>query len=91
MPGIINLRVNSLYLAEYMEGMTQAPKLGLDEIGHGETIIVDYGGANVAKPLHVGHLLVLQLLEKAFVGWEISWGYHMVGMFIWETGDCRWD
>lgn len=78
MPGFINLRVNSLYLAEYMEGMTQAPKLGLDEIGHGETIIVDYGGANVAKPLHVGHL------RSAVIGESIRrmgnfLGYHMVG------------
>lgn len=78
MPGFINLRVNSLYLAEYMEGMTQAPKLGLDEIGHGETIIVDYGGANVAKPLQVGHL------RSAVIGESIRrmgnfLGYHMVG------------
>ena len=78
MPGFINLRVNSLYLAEYMEGMTQAPKLGLDETGHGETIIVDYGGANVAKPLHVGHL------RSAVIGESIRrmgnfLGYHMVG------------
>ena len=78
MPGFINLRVNSLYLAEYMEGMTQVPKLGLDEIGHGETIIVDYGGANVAKPLHVGHL------RSAVIGESIRrmgnfLGYHMVG------------
>ncbi len=78
MPGFINLRVNSQYLAEYMEGMTQAPKLGLDESGHGETIIVDYGGANVAKPLHVGHL------RSAVIGESIRrmgnfLGYHMVG------------
>ncbi len=78
MPGFINLRVNSQYLAEYMEGMTQASKLGLDEVGHGETIIVDYGGANVAKPLHVGHL------RSAVIGESIRrmgnfLGYHMVG------------
>lgn len=78
MPGFINLRVNSQYLAEYMEGMTQAPKLGLDESGHRETIIVDYGGANVAKPLHVGHL------RSAVIGESIRrmgnfLGYHMVG------------
>ena len=58
--------------------MTQAPKLGLDETGHGETIIVDYGGANVAKPLHVGHL------RSAVIGESIRrmgnfLGYHMVG------------
>lgn len=78
MPGFINLRVNPSYLACYMEGMTKSPKLGLDEIGHGETIVVDYGGANVAKPLHVGHL------RSAVIGESIRrmgnfLGYNMIG------------
>ena len=56
MPGFINIRLNAAYLADYMNGMAKEEKLGVEEEGHGETIIVDYGGANVAKPLHVGHL-----------------------------------
>ena len=56
MPGFINIRLNAAYLADFMNGMAKEEKLGVEEEGHGETIIVDYGGANVAKPLHVGHL-----------------------------------
>ena len=39
-----------------MNGMAADEKLGLGEPEKKETIIVDFGGANVAKPLHVGHL-----------------------------------
>lgn len=78
MPGFINLRLDPQYLADYMNGMQQADKLGVEEIGRGETIIVDYGGANVAKPLHVGHL------RSAVIGESIKrmgdfLGYIMIG------------
>ncbi len=78
MPGFINLRIAPEYLAHYMNGMREEDKLGLEGPGHGETIIVDYGGANVAKPLHVGHL------RSAVIGESIKrmgnyLGYHMVG------------
>ena len=48
MPGFINIRLNAAYLADFMNGMAKEEKLGVEEEGHGETIIVDYGGANVA-------------------------------------------
>lgn len=78
MPGFINIRLNPQYLADYMNGMQKEEKLGVEETGHGETIIVDYGGANVAKPLHVGHL------RAAVIGESIKrmgafLGYHMIG------------
>lgn len=78
MPGFINLCLNPQYLADYMNGMQKEKKLGLDEVGHGETIVVDYGGANVAKPLHVGHL------RSAVIGESIKrmgnyLGYNMIG------------
>ena len=50
------VRLNPEYVAKYLNSMEQEPKYGLEESGKGETVIVDYGGANVAKPLHVGHL-----------------------------------
>lgn len=78
MPGFINIRLNPQFLADFMNGMQKEEKLGLEETGHGETIIVDYGGANVAKPLHVGHL------RSAVIGESIKrmgsyLGYHMIG------------
>ena len=78
MPGFINIRLNGEYLASYMNGMQAEDKLGVEEVKTGETIIVDYGGANVAKPLHVGHL------RSAIIGESIKrmgrfLGYHMIG------------
>ncbi len=54
-PGFINLRVSGKYLADYMEKMRTSERFGL-ELAEPQTIVVDYGGPNVAKPLHVGHL-----------------------------------
>ncbi len=78
MPGFINLRISEDYLADHMNAMEKEPRFGLEQQGHGETIIVDYGGANVAKPLHVGHL------RSAIIGESIKrmgrfLGYHMIG------------
>lgn len=78
MPGFINIRLSSTYVAEYLSGMQREKKLGVEEHGGNKTIIVDYGGANVAKPLHVGHL------RSAIIGESIKrigrfQGYKMVG------------
>ena len=78
MPGFINIKLDSGYLADYMNGMRTSDKLGLEEVEQPVTIIVDYGGANVAKPLHVGHL------RPAIIGEAIKrmgkfLGYHVIG------------
>ncbi len=78
MPGFINIRLSEDYVADYMNTMEREPKFGLEESGNKETVIVDYGGANVAKPLHVGHL------RSAIIGESMKrlgrfLGYNMVG------------
>lgn len=78
MPGFINLKLSETFLAEYMEEMSAHEKLGIEEPEKKETIIVDYGGANVAKPLHVGHL------RSAVIGESVKrmgtyLGHHMIG------------
>ena len=78
MPGFINLKLSPAFLAEYMMGMAAGEKLGIEEAKKTETIIVDYGGANVAKPLHVGHL------RAAIIGESIKrmgrfLGHHVIG------------
>ncbi len=55
-PGFINIRVSGEALSEYVNGMTSSEKFGLEQPEQKKKIIVDYGGANVAKPLHIGHL-----------------------------------
>ena len=56
MPGFLNLKLNPEYTAKYLNEMSFRSDLGLTKDFGGKKIIVDYGGANVAKPLHVGHL-----------------------------------
>ena len=55
-PGFLKLKVKESFLTEYLQGMADADKYGLEEAKDPQTIIIDYGGPNVAKPLHVGHL-----------------------------------
>ena len=55
-PGFLNLKVKESFVAEYLCQMAKSPKFGLDMPQIPSKIIVDYGGPNVAKPLHVGHL-----------------------------------
>ena len=57
MPGFINLDIHASFLAEYINEMNHAgDKLGCNISESPKKIVIDYGGANVAKPLHVGHL-----------------------------------
>lgn len=98
MPGFINLRIAPEYLAGYMNQMAADPKYGLEEAKEPETIIVDYGGANVAKPLHVGHLRSAVIGESikrisCYMGHKVigdvhlgDWGLQM-GLIIEELHD----
>jgi arginyl-tRNA synthetase len=55
-PGFININLSKDFLAEYMNRMAEDDRAGCDLVEKPQTIIMDYGGPNVAKPLHVGHL-----------------------------------
>ena len=54
-PGFININISSDFLTDYCNELVKDEKFGcvMDE---NKTVVVDYGGPNVAKPLHVGHL-----------------------------------
>ena len=81
MPGFINLKLSGHFLADYLEQMRTAPDFGVEKTGAGKTIVVDYGGANVAKPLHIGHL------RPAIIGESLKRLYHYLG---WNTiGDVH--
>lgn len=81
MPGFINLKLSGHFLADYLEQMRTAPDFGVEKTGAGKTIVVDYGGANVAKPLHIGHL------RPAIIGEALKRLYHYLG---WNTiGDVH--
>ena len=81
MPGFINLKLSGHFLTDYLEQMRTAPDFGVEKTGAGKTIVVDYGGANVAKPLHIGHL------RPAIIGESLKRLYHYLG---WNTiGDVH--
>lgn len=94
-PGFLNLKVKESFLADYLREMAKSPKFGAEEAGAGKKIIIDYGGPNVAKPLHVGHLRSAIIGESVkricrFAGAEVigdihlgDWGLQM-GLIIHE-------
>ncbi|XCP83481.1 arginine--tRNA ligase [Roseburia hominis] len=94
-PGFINLKTNPAFVAEYLNQMASEEKLGVEMVSEPKTIIIDYGGPNVAKPLHVGHLRSAIIGESVkritrFMGNQVTgdihlgdWGYQM-GLIITE-------
>ena len=94
-PGFINLKTDKTYLAEYLQKMSEDEKLSVTPAGTPKTIIIDYGGPNVAKPLHVGHLrsaIIGESLKRIgrFMGHKVigdvhlgDWGLQM-GLIITE-------
>ena len=78
MPGFINLKLSDTFLQNYLEEMRTSEDFGIHKTGAGKTIVVDYGGPNVAKPLHIGHL------RSAIIGESIKrlykfFGYNTIG------------
>ena len=78
MPGFINLKLSDHFLQAYLEEMRTAGDFGITKEGAGKTIVVDYGGPNVAKPLHIGHL------RSAIIGESLKrlykfFGYNTIG------------
>ena len=78
MPGFINLKLSDAFLRGYLEEMRTAPRFGANQIGEGKTIVVDYGGANVAKPLHIGHLRPA-IIGEALKRMHSYLGYNTIG------------
>ncbi len=94
-PGFLNLKLKESFIKEYLNKMETEPKFGLEMPEHPAKIIIDYGGPNVAKPLHVGHLRSAVIGESIkriarYAGHEVigdihlgDWGLQM-GLIITE-------
>ena len=77
-PGFINMSLSNEFLSDYLQSMSKEKNFGINITDRKDKIIVDYGGANVAKPLHVGHL------RSAIIGESIKrlgayFGNEMIG------------
>lgn len=94
-PGFININIGDEFLVDYLNNMRRDEKYGCSEPEKPMTIIVDYGGANVAKPLHVGHLRAAIIGEaikriSRFQGHNVIGDVHLgdwglqIGMVITE-------
>ena len=94
-PGFLNLKIREDFLKAYLNEMEQSEKFGLTMPEHPRKIILDYGGPNVAKPLHVGHLrsaIIGESIKRIcrYAGHEVigdihlgDWGLQM-GLIITE-------
>ncbi len=94
-PGFLNFKLSKSFLTEYLNTMYRSDKFGFEKNGEMRTIMIDYGGPNVAKPLHVGHLraaIIGESLKRIsrFVGHNVigdvhlgDWGFQM-GLIITE-------
>lgn len=95
-PGFINLTLKDAFLADYVNQMKEEENFGYEKEASPKRIVLDYGGPNVAKPLHVGHLRSAIIGEsikriERFVGHEVigdvhlgDWGLQM-GLIITEV------
>lgn len=94
-PGFLNLKVKEAFVTAYLKEMKADKKFGLEEVKQPKKIVIDYGGPNVAKPLHVGHLrsaIIGESIKRInrFAGHEVigdihlgDWGLQM-GLIITE-------
>lgn len=100
-PGFLNLKIGEAYLADYVAKMQEDEgRFGCEKTEAPKTIMIDYGGPNVAKPLHVGHLRSAIIGESVkrigkFMGHNVigdvhlgDWGLQM-GLIITELKQRR--
>jgi arginyl-tRNA synthetase len=81
-PGFINLDVTDALLAERAGAAAKDSRLGAAETGTAKSVVIDFGGPNVAKPMHVGHLrstILGDCLQRLFRanGWTVTSDIHL--------------
>ncbi|QQG36696.1 MAG: arginine--tRNA ligase [Micavibrio aeruginosavorus] len=94
-PGFINLNITDEALAKHLMGIAIDDRCGVAPLAQGETVVLDYGGPNIAKAMHVGHLrasIIGDTLRRvlSFCGYKTLGDVHMgdwgtqIGMVISE-------
>lgn len=82
MPGFINITISNEFLADYLNQMKQAEDFGCEKDPNPKKILIDYGGPNIAKPLHVGHMRSAVIGESVkrllrFCGNDVTGDVHL--------------
>ena len=77
-PGFINLDITDAFLQSHLADIAADDRAGLPNIGAGQTAVLDYGGPNIAKPMHVGHLRA-SIIGDALRRIMKFAGYHTIG------------
>lgn len=77
-PGFLNLTPGTPFLAAHLTSLAADPRLGIPAMGQPEKLVLDYGGPNVAKPMHVGHLRA-SIIGDALRRIAIFAGYNTLG------------
>jgi len=78
MPGFINLSLKKDFLASYLQEMAEDAEISVEKTADPKTVVIDYGGPNVAKPLHVGHLRSA-IIGESIRRMGIRLGHKMIG------------
>ena len=73
MPGFINITLSDEFLSSYLNQMRSAEQFGVERVKEPKTIVIDFGGPNIAKPLHVGHI------RSAVIGESIKRLFRYMG------------
>jgi arginyl-tRNA synthetase len=55
-PGFVNMTLSDTFINNILRDMKKNPKFNLPKLEQIDTYVIDYGGPNIAKPLHVGHM-----------------------------------
>ena len=81
-PGFLNLKVRESFLTAHVKAMRAEAKFGLEEPESPKKVVIDYGGPNIAKPLHVGHLRSAVIGESVkrilrYCGHEVIGDIHL--------------
>jgi arginyl-tRNA synthetase len=82
MPGFINITISDSFLTDYLNQMTLAEDFGCEKEPNPKKILIDYGGPNIAKPLHVGHMrsaIIGESIKRLlrFCGNEVTGDVHL--------------
>lgn len=81
-PGFINIKLKNEFIAANIDKMAEDERLGCGLVEEKHKVILDYGGPNVAKEMHVGHLRsgvigeAVRRIEK-FIGNEVVADVHL--------------